>query len=84
MLAKIFGVKNGTIHNWVVEAVKAMPEPKVPDNTSEIEFDEMWHFIGKKNESYGSSKLLTATQAEWLHGLLVSVTRKHSNDYMTK
>ena len=52
-LAKIFGVSNGTIHNWVVEAAKALPDPSVPDDVKEIEFDEMWHYIGKKNKSCG-------------------------------
>ena len=53
MLAKIFGVSNGTIHNWVVEAAKAMPEPVIPDDIKEIEFDEMWHYIGKKKDNSG-------------------------------
>lgn len=53
MLAKIFGVSNGTIHNRVVEAVKALPEPTIPDDIKEIEFDEMRHFIGKKTKIAG-------------------------------
>ena len=40
MLAKIFGVSNGTIHNWVVEAAKALPMPSVSDNIKAIEFDD--------------------------------------------
>jgi len=75
MLAKIFGVTNGTIHNWVVEVAKALPKVEIPPDIAEIEFDEMWHFIGKKNENYGSSKRLTASQVEWLHGYLDNATK---------
>ena len=53
-LAKIFGVTNGTIHNWVTEAANGLPTPAVSDEITEIEFDEMWHYIVKKNESCGS------------------------------
>jgi transposase-like protein len=83
-LAKIFGVSNGTIYNWVTEAANALPEVTVADEITEIEFDEMWHYIGKKNESCGSSKQLTATQIEWLRGYLANVTKRHSNGSMTK
>ena len=79
MLAKIFGVTNGTIHNWVAEVANALPESEIPQEIKEIEFDEMWHFIVKKNENCGLSKRLTADQVEWLHGYLDNVTRRHSN-----
>jgi len=84
MLAHIFGVSNGTIHNWVVEAANGLPEIGVPKEITEIEFDEMWHYIGKKNESCGLSRQLTAQQAEWLHGCWESVTKRLSNVSMTK
>jgi transposase len=84
MLAKIFGVSNGTIHNWVVEAAKALPEPTVPDDIKEIEYDEMWHFVGKKNESCGLSRQLTERQVKWLLGYWENATQKRSSGYMTK
>ena len=84
MLAKIFGVSNGTIHNWVTEAANGLSAPLIPDEIKEIEFDEMWHYIGKKNENCGSSKRLTAKQTEWLRGYLDNVMKRLSNDSMTK
>ena len=84
MLAKIFGVSNGTIHNWVVEAAKALPEPGIPDDIKELEFDEMWHFTVKKNENCGSSRQLTAAQAEWLLGYWASATQRLSSGSTTK
>jgi len=83
-LADIFGVSNGTIHNWVTEAANGLPEPTVPDEITEIEFDEMWHFVGKKNESCGSSKQLTERGGEQLRGYLASVTRKLSSGCTTR
>jgi len=37
-------VSNGTIQNWVKEAARTLPEAEI----TEIEFDEMWHYIVKK------------------------------------
>ena len=84
MLGKIFGVSNGTIRNWVNEAANGLPEIKVSEDITEIEFDEMWHYIGKKNESCGSSRQLTAKQAEWLRGCLANVMQLPSNGSMPK
>jgi len=83
-LAKIFGVSNGTIYNWVVEAAKGLPEPTIDDDITAIEFDEMWHYIGKKNESCGSSKQLTEQQNEQLRGGLEAAVRKLLNGSMPK
>jgi transposase-like protein len=83
-LAKIFGVTNGTIHNWVTEAANGLPIPTIYNDITEIEFDEMWHYIVKKNESCGSSRQLTAELVEQLHGYLADATKRHSADSMTK
>jgi transposase-like protein len=83
-LAKIFGVTNGTIHNWVTEAANGLPPPAISDDTTEIEFDEMWHYIGQKNESCGSSRQLPAELVEQLHGYLADAMKRHSADSMTK
>lgn len=74
MLGKIFGVSNGTIRNWITEAADGLPEIKVSEEITEMEFDEMWHYIGKKNESCGSLKQLNAVQVEWLRGCWANVT----------
>jgi transposase-like protein len=83
-LAKIFGVTNGTIHNWVTEAANRLPIPTISNDITEIEFDEMWHYIVKKNENCGSSRQLTAELVEQLHGYLADATKRHSADFMTK
>ena len=84
MLAHLFGVSNGTVYNWVAEAARGLPEPTVNEDIAAIEFDEMWHYIGKKNESCGSSKQLTERQREQLRGCLEAAVRKLSNDSTPK
>jgi len=76
MIAKILGVSNGTIYNWVSEAARGLPEPIVSEDIAAIEFDEMWHYIGKKNESCGSSRQLTEPQREQLRGCLEVAAKK--------
>jgi hypothetical protein len=36
-----------------------LPNPEVSGEIKEMEFDEMWHYIVKKKENFGSSKPLT-------------------------
>ena len=75
-LGKLFGVSNGTVQNWVKEAERTLPEEEISEAVKEIEFDEMWHYIGKKNESCGSSKRLTEQGNERLHGCLAAAAKR--------
>jgi len=52
-LAKIFGLSSGTIHNYVKEAAAALPNAEISNDITDMEFDEMWHYIGEKNENSG-------------------------------
>ena len=52
-LGKIFGISNGTVQNWVKEAERTLPEEPISETIKEIEFDEMWHYIGKKTQTVG-------------------------------
>jgi transposase len=83
-LAKIFGLSSGTIHNYVKEAAESLAETEIGDEITEIEFDEMWHYIGKKNENCGCLRQLTQAQIEWLRGCWENATKRLSNGYMTK
>ena len=52
-------------------SLTTLPEPEVPGEITEMEFDEMWHFIGSKKESFGSSRPLTVAHGElwaWVLG----------------
>jgi hypothetical protein len=84
MFGKIFGRNRSLIYRWIKEAGLTFGEPVVEGEIKEIEFDEMWHFIGKKNERFGSSKPLTVVQGELSPGFSVAVVLQHSESSATK
>jgi transposase-like protein len=48
MLGHIFGASRSLTYRWTAEAAATLPEPEVPWEINEMEFDEMWHYIGSK------------------------------------
>ncbi len=84
MLAKIFGVSRSLIYRWIAEEARRLPEPTVSGNILEMEFDEMWHFIGSKKTKPGSSKRWIVAQGELLPGLSVVVILEPFSDSTTK
>ena len=73
MLGRLFGVSRSLTYRWIREAADQLPEPTVPGSIQEMEFDEMWHFIGSKKTKYGSSKRWIVAQGEPWPGSLVVV-----------
>ena len=55
-LGKLFGVSRTTAYHWIRAEAERIGEPKVAGDIREMEFDEMWHFIGSKKTSDGSSR----------------------------
>jgi len=53
-----------------------LPEPSVDSEIKEVEIDEMWHFLNKKNEKYGSGEHWIAVQIKPSDGLLAIVLLK--------
>ena len=84
MLGKIFGRDRSLIYRWIKEAGLKLDEPVIEGEIKEMEFDEMWHYIGKKNEKSGLSKQLIVAQGELLRGLSAVVILQRSSDYTTK
>jgi hypothetical protein len=58
-----------------------LPEPVLDTEIEAVSIDEMWHFINKKNEKYGSGGRWTAVTTKPSAGLLVIVMLKHIGDY---
>src|ERR1700723_2952993 len=48
--ARLVGVSAQTVLRWVRELAKETPLPEPDGKVTEVEIDEMWHFI-KKNSS---------------------------------
>jgi transposase-like protein len=84
MMGHIFGVSRSLIYRWIVEEATRLPEPEISDGITEMEFDEMWHFIGSKKTNAGSSKPWLVAQGELWPGFLVVVALQPSNGSMPK
>jgi len=84
MLGKLFGRNRSLIYRWIREAGINTDEPEINGEITEIEFDEMWHFIQSKKENFGSLKPLTAAAGELSPGFSVVVIAQHSKDFTIK
>ena len=56
MIGEILGIDHALVYRWIRAYAERLEEPKVSEAVEEIEFDEMWHFIGSKKTNSGSSK----------------------------
>jgi transposase len=84
MLGKIFDRDRSLIYRWIKQAGLSTKEPTVTGDIKEMEFDEMWHFVGSKKTSYGSLKPLTVAHGELWPGCLVTVILQHLDDSIEK
>jgi transposase len=73
MLGRILGIHNTLVYRWVRSFGENLREPDISGEIEHMEFDEMWHFIGSKKESFGSLRPLTVAQGEPWPGYSVVV-----------
>ena len=84
MMGKLFGRNRSLIYRWIKEAGLNTEEPAIDGEITQIEFDEMWHFIESKKRSFGSSRPLTVAAGELSPGFSVVVIAQHSGGSMIK
>jgi len=84
MMGKLFGRNRSLIYRWIREAGLNTEEPTVDGEITEIEFDEMWHFIESKKTSFGSSKPLTVAAGKLSPGFSVVVIAQPSAGSTTR
>ncbi len=84
MLGKLFNRNRSLIYRWIREAGVNTDEPAIDGEITQIEFDEMWHFVQSKKENFGSSKPLTAAAGELSPGFSVVVIAQRSDGSTTK
>lgn len=89
-IAKLLGVTPTAVLKWVRQEAAGLPDPEVPGTIREMEFDEMWHFIGSKKPNSDPS-IPSGTQGRWIvlqgelsPGLQVVVMLQPSNGFTTK
>lgn len=83
-IAKLFDVAPSTVQRWLDSEAALLDDPEISDTIREIEFDEMWHFIGSKKTNDGLSKPFVVRVGELSHGLSAVVILKRSKDSTKK
>jgi transposase len=78
MIAKLFNVTRPAVYHWIKTFSKLLPEPIVNTDVKEVQIDEMWHFINKKNKKYGYSEPWTVLEIKPSNDLLAIVMLKRS------
>jgi transposase len=84
MMGKLLGRDHALIYRWVRAFGESLPEPAVPGGIEEMEFDEMWHFVGSKKTKFGSSKPLTVAHGELWPGFSAVVILQPSKGSTAK
>ena len=78
LLGKVFGVSRSLTYRWIKDEAAKLPEPAISGSITEMEFDELWHFVGSKKTSGGSSRRWIVAQGELWPGLLAIVMLRPS------
>ena len=83
-IARLFDVSTPAVLKWLRVEAKRIGEPEIAGTVQEMEFDEMWHFIGSKKTKDGSSKPWIVLHGEPLLGLSAIVILQRSEGSITK
>ena len=84
MMGRILRIDHTLVYRWIREYGEGLPEPEISGEIKEMEFDEMWHYIGSKKENFGSSKPLTVVQGELWPGYSAVVILQPSSVSMKR
>lgn len=87
-IGRVLGVSNVSVLNWVKSAGRFIKqhhqEQGYPQKVKVMEFDEMWHFIGSKKESYGFGLHWTEQGSTFLTLLPEAKQLKQARNFGTK
>jgi transposase-like protein len=75
-IARLLGVSDVAVLNWVRHAARQLPEPAGAPETVIITLDEMWHFLKKRLTSSGFGGPMTRSLAAPSPGCWVAVMTK--------
>lgn len=84
MIAKLFKVSRAAVLYWIRTMGMRMPEPVVGTELKEVQIDEMWHFINKKNKKYGYGEPWIVLEIEPSDGVLAIVMLKRLENSLKK
>ena len=83
-IAKLFGVTPPAVQKWLKQEAEILIEPEISAEITEMEFDEMWHFVGSKKTKNGLSKPWIVLHGELWPGLSAVVMLQPSNGSTTR
>ena len=81
MIAKLFNVSRTAVLKWIRSFGKSFPEPVIDSEVQEVQIDEMWHFISKKNKKYGYGEPCIVLETKPSDGVLAIVILKRSKNF---
>ena len=74
--AKLLGVSTPTIQAWLEQFAAAYAQKPEPEGRAVvIELDEMWHYLKKSLNRFGSGRLGIVRQGSWWTGNAAVVTK---------
>jgi transposase-like protein len=77
-LGKLFNVSHVTIMKYLKKYSDSLPEPSIDASITSVSFDEMCHFLGKKNRSCGFGVQWSVFEIGLSGGALGIVLVRHS------
>ena len=78
--AKLLGVSTPTVQAWLEQFASAYAhKPELEGRAVVIELEEMWHYLKKSQNRYGSGKLGIVLQGSWWTGNAAVVTRPRAS-----
>jgi transposase-like protein len=83
-IAKLFGVTPPAVQKWLKQEAEILKEPEISAEIREMEFDEMWHFVGSKKTKNGLSKPWIVLHGELWPGLSAVVMLQPSSGSTTR
>jgi transposase len=84
MLGRILDTHYTQVYRWIRQYGESLPEPDIDGNITEMEFDEMWHFIGQKKRNSGFSRRWIVAHGALWRGCSAIVLLQPSGDCTTK
>jgi hypothetical protein len=80
-IAKMLKVTPVAVMKWMKREATRLPDPDISSSIQEVSFDEMWHFLNKKKEKFGSGGRWTGFEIKPLDGLSGLVLLRHSESF---
>jgi transposase len=84
ILGRILDTDHTLVYRWILNFGEALPEPTVASDITEMEFDEMGHFIGQKKRNFGFSRRWIVAHGELWRGCSAIVILPPSDGCTTK